>query len=79
MVEINGAYDSKMNQVLTEAITSWWSGLSKEELLQYLQEQPAVTADMLRSMLANEQVTMGLGVQFSVNNLCATADFHNAE
>ncbi len=72
----SSGYDTKLNQAFSSAMKDWWDGLSKEELLTYLAEQPGITADFLRQMLANENVVMGIGVKFSVNSKEAASNFH---
>lgn len=73
------AYAQQMNECLSAAMKSWWESLTKEDLLQYLAEQPHVTADYLRTMLANEQTAMAIGAVFSFNGKTATANFHTAD
>lgn len=78
IIPTNGdGYAPKMDQGLTDAVSKWWSGLTKEELLQYLGEQPSVTADDLRRMLANENVTLAFGIHFATSNQSAVTDFHS--
>lgn len=72
----NGGYAQKMNAVASKAFSEWWNSLTKEEILEYLLEQPTVTADNLRGMLANEQGMLAFDIQFSVASLEATTDFH---
>ena len=69
-------YAPKMEESLTQSISEWWKNLTKSELLAYLADQPAVTADHLRQMLANEQCVLNVGVTFAIANNEATADFH---
>lgn len=71
-----GTYATKMDSALTEAVKAWWEGLSKEDLLQFMQEQSDITADHIRAMLSNEQCNMIFGVAFSLATLDAAADFH---
>jgi hypothetical protein len=72
------AYAPKMDNSLTKAISDWWEGLTKDELLTYLAQQPTVTADSLRQMLSNEQAILNLSVAFSLSSRSALADFHTA-
>lgn len=75
----SGGYAPKMDKVLTDAVQNWWKNLTKEEILMYLAEQPDITADILRNMLANEQCTMLMGVAFSMATLDAVADFNKTK
>lgn len=69
-------YITKMDDYLKSVMNEWWKSLSKEEILTYLLQQPSITADHLRSMLANEQCMMMFEVKFAVANGDATANFH---
>lgn len=71
-----GGYAPKMDAYLSKAIEEWWKGLSKEELLDYLREQPTVTADNLRNMLANENCKLSFGVAFSAATHQSITDFY---
>ncbi|MCM1234392.1 MAG: hypothetical protein NC489_30190 [Ruminococcus flavefaciens] len=71
-------YASKMDQALKDMVSAWWDNLTKEEILTYLLEQPSITADHLRNMLANEQCLMNFEVRFSVAGRDATANFHTS-
>ena len=72
-------YAQQMDDQLSEAMRNWWNNLTKEDLLQYLAEQPHVTADYLRTMLANEQSAMAVGAVFSFSAQNATTNFHTAD
>lgn len=74
-----GGYAPKMDNALTKAIADWWQGLSKDEILEYLREQPDVTADILRNMLANENCKLSFGVSFSAATHQSVADFYKEE
>lgn len=69
-------YATKMDQALRDMVNDWWQKLTKEEILTYLLEQPSITADHLRNMLANEQCEMKFEVNYSINERNATANFH---
>lgn len=68
-------YATKLDKGFTQAVEAWWNGLSKHEVLTYLDEQPTITADQIREMLANENCTLSFGVQFSVASKEAYTDF----
>ena len=70
------SYGPKMDTVLSQSIRDWWKGLSKEEVLAYLAEQPDVTADVLRSMLAGMNTILAFDVRFSASANEASVDFH---
>lgn len=73
---MNGeTYTNKMNDIMTEAATKWWKGLSKDEILAYLADQPDITADVLREILSNNSCVLQFGVKFDVANLGAQAAF----
>lgn len=72
-------YADKMDNMLKETVTQWWDGLSKEELLAYIAEQPSITADHIRTMFANEQVKLKFEVNFLVAAREASADFHSTQ
>lgn len=72
-------YATKMDNTLTDAVQAWWKGLSKKDLLHYISEQPDITADHIRNMLANEQCNLLFGVAFSLATLDAAADFNTAK
>lgn len=74
-----GGYAPKMDTATTKAISDWWNNLSKAELLEYLAEQPAVTADNIRNMLANENCTLAFGITFSAATMQAVTDFYTKE
>lgn len=73
----NSGYAPKMDKTFTSAVKSWWESLTKEELLDYLRDQPAMTADVIRNMLANEQCVLAFGVKFSTSSQDAITDFCN--
>lgn len=69
------SYATKMDDAATAAIKSWWEGLTKEELLSYLLDQPTITADNIRSMLANEECKLEFGMAFSTATMNAITAF----
>lgn len=69
-------YESKMNNALSEAIADWWKSLTKEELLDYLREQPAITADVLRALIANNDSVLAFDIRFATAPMVAVTDFH---
>lgn len=73
------SYATKLDSAASEMYAKWWNSLTKDEILAYLADQPTVTADNLRQMLANEQATLNIGTAFSVSNLNAVTDFHTVE
>ena len=79
-VNANGSdYAPKMDNNLTKTITEWWNGLSKEEILTYILNQPDITADHIRHMLANEDCTLAFGIKFSTATCDAVTDFHEGK
>lgn len=74
----SGGYAPKMDNSLSDAIKNWWCSLSKNEILDYLRDQPDVTADALRNMLSNENCALAFGVQFSASTMDAVTDFYGA-
>lgn len=77
LTETGKDYAPKMDRMMSQAVTEWWNKLTKEELLQYIYEQPELTADVIRQLLANENCTMKFTVAFSAATTDATTDFHN--
>lgn len=69
-------YIDKMDQSLRTMVNQWWENLTKEEILTYLLQQPSITADDLRKMLANEQCLLSFEVKYAVAKGDATANFH---
>lgn len=69
-------YASKMDAAVTEAMKNWWKGMSKEELLQYIAEQPSITADQIRSMMTNMNAVLAFDIRFSTRTADAATDFH---
>ncbi len=69
-------YASKMDEAVTKAMQGWWKSLTKEELLQYLLEQPKVTADDIRNMMANMDCVLAFDIRYSTNKNDAATDFH---
>lgn len=76
-VQNSGGYIPKMDNALATAINDWWINLTKEELLGYIKDQPDVTADVIRNMLANENCVLSFGVAFSAATKAAVTDFCN--
>lgn len=76
----NGAsYAPKMDNIMTKALKEWYTGLTKEELLAYLAEQPSITADVLRDMLSNMNCVLAFDVRFSASSNDAATDFHTGK
>ena len=73
--EVKNSYTSKINANLTQALTSWWNNLSKEEILEYLKNQPSVTADSLRKLFADTNTQLVFSTSFETNSSSASADF----
>lgn len=69
-------YAPKMDMGMSECIAQWWKGLSKAELLNYIAEQPNITADDIRRILANESTVLEFGVQFATNTGDAVTNFY---
>lgn len=79
MSNFTESYAKKMNEALTEAANKWWSDLTKEEILAYLQDSPEITADVLRTMLYNEQAVLSIGSNFNTVTKTASASFFPTE
>lgn len=76
MSDINGtSYAPKLDKAMQESMNAWFNKLSKPELLQFLMDREDVTADHLRDMLKHEKVVLGFGLQYSVAEDKARADF----
>lgn len=69
-------YASKMNEISSKAIRDWWQSLSKEELCKYLIDQPQVSADDIRKMLANMNCTIAFGMSFNTATSTTDTDFY---
>jgi len=72
----NNNYASKMDACMTKSMSEWFNGLSKEELLDYLAGQPAVTADTIREMLSTMNCVLAFDIRFSTASGEAVTDFH---
>ena len=68
-------YTSKMNEVLTEAMSKWWNTLTKEELLAYIADSPQITADVLRTILYNEELKLSVNAMFDTTTQNSMASF----
>lgn len=73
------SYATKLDEFMKKSASAWFEGLSKVELLQFLQDRPDISADDLRGMLKRENVTLGFGVQFTLADGNAVADFGASE
>ena len=69
-------YAPKMDEVVSKAMKDWWTNLTKDELLKYLADQPNVTADVLREMMAGTNCVLAFDIRFSTNTTSASTDFH---
>ena len=78
-VDNSDNYDARLRAVLKAGIAEWFKGLSKEDLLQFLADRPAITADVLRDMMANYNLTVGFGTVFNTKNEEALAVFEKQE
>lgn len=58
-------YQEKLSNVVQDSLNKWFKGLSKEELLQYIADRPAITADMLRDMMQSYDMTIGFGTMYN--------------
>lgn len=77
---INGTtYAAKLDKAMQESMQGWFSKLSKPEILQFLMDREDITADVLREMLKHEKVVLGFGLQYSVAEDKAKADFGASE
>lgn len=74
----NADYTTPINAMLRETMNQWWENLTKEQILAYLAEQPDITADHLRQILANEDFVMSFGVSFATSSHHAEVDFRTA-
>lgn len=70
-------YAPKMDDVVSKAVKEWWQGLSKDEILAYLADQPTVTADTLREMMAGTDCVLAFGIRFSTSSNQADTDFRS--
>lgn len=73
---MQSGYAPKMDNAMTRAMTDWFNNLSKEELLNFLADQPTVTADNLREMLSNMNSVLAFDIRFSTASSQAMTDFH---
>lgn len=74
-IQNSGGYAPKMDAAVGAAIAEWWKNLTKEELLSYLRDQPTVTADVLRNMLANENCVLSFNLAFATATQDAVTNF----
>lgn len=75
-IQSNSGYAVKMDDMVTKTIHEWWSNLSKEELLEYIAEQPTMTADVIRNMMANMNCVMAFDIRYATASSEAVTDFH---
>lgn len=73
--EVN-TYTQKINEQLTIAFTNWWNNLTKDEILDYLRNQPTVTADSLRSLMSETNTQLVFNACFDTNDNSASIDFN---
>lgn len=74
--EVRQSYTNKINEQLTQALSNWWNNLTKEEILAYLANQPTVTADSLRSLLAETDTNLVFVTNFMAKDVKASVDFN---
>lgn len=65
------SFQDKLNENIKRATMEWWNSMSKSELLEYLGTQEQVTADYLRTMLANEGICIQFGATYNCNETTA--------
>lgn len=70
-------YAPKLDIIMSEGISQWWNGLSKNELLQYIAAQPNITADDIRRILANENTVLEFGAKFATASCDAVTNFYD--
>ncbi len=70
-------YISRLNNSLSSVITEWWKGLSKEELLEYIRSMPDITADAIRQLFEQSDITINIGTAFMTAQSTAEADLFN--
>ena len=68
-------YAEKLDKVLTSGVTNWYNNLSKQELLDFMKDRPDITADAIRSMMANSNIALGFATQFNTVTKSATSQF----
>lgn len=73
-------YVDFINEVLTKGVSAWWNQLSKEELVNFISDNPYITADTLRQMITNSNVKLMFNVKYdSVTNMSAVNFFNSAK
>lgn len=70
------SYAIKMDDIMTKSMNEWWEGLSKEELLKYIEEQEAITADHIRTMMKSVNGVLAFDVRYGLSGSMAAVDFH---
>lgn len=75
MADTGSTYTAKLDEAMKQATESWFKGLTKTELLQFIQDRPDLSADDIRGMLEREGVVLGFGIQYDVAANTALADF----
>lgn len=73
------AYSPKMIEAISNPVVDWWNNLTKEQILAFLAEQPNVTADFLRQILANAECELSFNVTFSTSSNKVNASFMPAQ
>ena len=72
----NENYQQRLDRQVSTLIDEWWNGLSKGDLLEFIRDNKAITADMLRSLFREQNVVIYSDLTFSTNTNKAQVDFN---
>ena len=65
----------KLDESLTQQYAQWWNGLTKKELLEFIEHTPTFTAEMIREIFANTSLRLASLTSFDTKSLQIQSDF----
>lgn len=78
-MENRKTYLQKLNAALTEVQSNWWNSLSKEELLDFIRDNEHITADLLRSIFATQELVIVGKTSFNTDSAETAIDFNSRD
>lgn len=72
----NENYQQRLDRQVSNLIDAWWNGLSKDDLLEFIRDNKAITADMLRALFREQSVVIYSDLTFSTASNKAQVDFN---
>jgi len=68
-------YARRMEPIMRKAMMEYYNSLSKEELLEYMRDQPGITADIIRGMLGSVRAQLYFGVTLDTSRKVTNVSF----